>query len=82
MTHEPLVEWDGGLDTFDDVLVQCPLHFGDGLLTGLCDHNELGNHAVIMRGDTIASVYVGVDSDAVTTRSVVVCDCVFHNTMI
>ena len=56
VAHQPLVERDGGLDPFNDVFVQCPLHIGDGLFPGLCNHNELGDHAVVMWRDAIAGL--------------------------
>ena len=72
MRHELLVEGDGRLDPFDDVLIEGTLHLGDGLLPGLRDHDELGDHAVVMGGDAVPGIDVGVDPDAVPARSVVI----------
>ncbi len=70
MVHQLTVEGNGGVDAFDDELVEGALHTFDGLLTRSARDNELGDHAIVVGRNRVARVHVRIDPNAVATRSV------------
>lgn len=55
MKH-PLMEWNGSLYTFDDKLVERPLHSHDRFGPVLSMHDEFGDQGIVMRGNYAAVI--------------------------
>ena len=70
MVHELPVEGNGRLNAFDNEFVEGSLHALNGLLAVAAGANEFGNHRVVVRGNRIARINVGVDAHAVAPRGV------------
>ena len=58
------LERDGGLDSLDDVLVECPVHFVHGIAAAGAEGDQLGDHGVVMGRDGVAGVGVAVEAHA------------------
>src|SRR6056300_775998 len=74
MVHKFTMKRNGGFDAFNDKLIQSPSHFVDGLFSGLCRSNKLGDHRIVMGGYDIASIYMSVQSHPMTSRKMKGCD--------
>lgn len=58
--HQFLMEGNGRLYSFDDILIQSSLHLGNGFFSCLSHYDELGYHGIVMRRYHIPSVGVGI----------------------
>ena len=70
MIHQLTVKRNGRFDPLDHKFIKGAFHFIDGLFSCLCSGNQLGNHRVVVRGNHIAPIDVGVESNPMSTRSV------------
>ena len=62
--EDSLVEGDRGVDSFDHQLVEGPAHLCEGLGAVNAVDDELSDERVVIRGDGVADLDVGVPADA------------------
>lgn len=74
MFHHHLVEGDGGLHPFNNKLIQRAPHFGDCAASCFAKRDELCQQGVVVRGDAVALVDVGINPHAVAAGEVQVGD--------
>lgn len=68
--EEFFVKGDGGLDAFDDKFVEGAKHFSDACLAGFGLGDEFGDEGVVIGGDDVAGVGMGIYANAVPFRAV------------
>ena len=66
VVKDAFVEWDGGLDAFDDKFVERPAHAGDGFLPVAPMGDDFGDHGIVMRYDQGIGFHGGIYSDPET----------------
>lgn len=71
IVEDTFVQGDGGLDAFDDKLVEGSAHAGNGFLPVPSMSDDLGDHRIVERNDHHIRFHGGVDSDAESTRRTV-----------
>jgi len=64
VVHDLEVEGDGGFDGGDVEFAEGALHGGDGFGSGGAVDDEFADHGIVVGGDAVAGVGVGVDADA------------------
>lgn len=69
--HDGVAEWGGGLDTADEVFAEGAAHAIDGDFAGIAVGDEFTDHAIVVGGDGVAAVDMGVYADAVAAWGVV-----------
>lgn len=57
-----------GFDAANEVFAERPIHAVERELAGLAEGYDFRNHTVVVRGDGVAAVNMGVDSHAVAAR--------------
>ncbi len=62
---------DRRLDTFDDELVQSPVHPHDRFFPRIRMDNELGDHGIVVRRDDILGIGGRVDADPGSARRII-----------
>ena len=71
VAHDGFLEGDGGLNARDEVFAECATHSGDGVFAGRAHGDDFGDHRVIVWGDGVACVGVGIDADAASTWGII-----------
>ena len=64
------MERNRSFDSFNNKLLQRPLHPRNDFLPRLPRHDQLGNHRIIIGWNGIAAVHVAVNPDTMTTGEV------------
>ena len=72
--HDLLMERYCRLDPLYDVLIESPGHSLDRFFTGVCMHNQFGDHRIIVRQDGILVINSTVDTNSEAAGSVITVD--------
>jgi len=70
VAHEGTVEWDCGLDAFDDHFVEAGLHAVDGLLAVRAKGDDLADERIVIRRYLVAGIHVAIEADSISARGV------------
>ncbi len=74
VAHDALMEGNGGLDPFNDVLIEGPGHPLDRFLAGVGVDDQLGDHRIVMRKHGVLVVHGTVDPNTQPAGGVVAVD--------
>lgn len=69
--QDEVTEGDGGGDAADEGFFECPLHTVQGNLTVPAKDDEFTDHGVVVGGDGVAAIDMGVHANAMASGRVV-----------